>query len=155
MICFGGSKLPTTARDAVAFVNLLQGVHCMHMEKSFETAFAKLTKIVTQNSIDIASLAKTVETGFAAVAEDIASIKANMATKDELGTFREEFNEFRIETRGEFRQLRHELANIHERLEALEAGLADVRGFAKEIDALRSRLSDIERHLGLNQRIAA
>jgi len=32
---------------------------------------------------------------------------------------------------------------------------AGMRGFAKEIDDLRARIRDIERHLGIHKRIAA
>lgn len=45
-------------------------IQCVHMDQEITSALAKLTK--------------TVEAGFAAIAEDIGSIKEQMVTKDDL-----------------------------------------------------------------------
>ncbi len=82
------------------------------------------------------------------VLEIVSFIKDNMATHDEL-------NEFRDETRAGFRNLTHDIADIIKRLDALDNAVTDIRGYAKEIDALRARLNAIEKHLGLSHRIAA
>ena len=76
--------------------------------------------------------------------------------------FRKDFNEFRTETRTAFAtmnsrlsHLEKEIATISSRLDAIEESIADVRGYAKEIDDLRNRISDIERHLGVARKIPA
>ena len=76
--------------------------------------------------------------------------------------FRNEFNEFRTGSRAAFAtmnsrlsHLEKEIATISSRLDAIEESIADVRGYAKEIDDLRNRISDIERHLGVARKIPA
>jgi hypothetical protein len=48
-----------------------------------------------------------------------------------------------------------ELAGIHRRIERLEEQGASNAGFAKEIDLLLSRVTAIEKHLGIERKIAA
>lgn len=48
-----------------------------------------------------------------------------------------------------------ELTHIVRHLDALEEHIAGLKGFAKEIDEIRARVNDIERHLGINKKIAA
>ena len=87
--------------------------------------------------------------------EIVSFIKDNMATRTEVSELRSEFNDFRIEVRAEFRELRREISDITKRLDALDSAVADIRGYAKEIDTLRERLRAIERHIGISQTIAA
>ena len=47
------------------------------------------------------------------------------------------------------------LRDINRRVDALEKVVGTIGGFAKEIDELRARVKDIERHLGMNKKIAA
>jgi archaellum component FlaC len=48
-----------------------------------------------------------------------------------------------------------ELTQIVRRLDDLEEQVAGLKGFAKEIDEIRARVKEIERHLGINRNIAA
>lgn len=81
---------------------------------------------------------------------------------DAIHEFRNEFEYFGEDTserlgRMEERlmSIERELTEIDHRLSKLEEDVADIRGYAKELDDLRTRLSAIERHLGLDERIAA
>jgi chromosome segregation ATPase len=83
-----------------------------------------------------------IERGFAALAEDIADLRT-------------EFIEFRTETHENFASLRGEIRDIRQRLEALEEAARNSAGFAKEIDHLMQRVVDLEKHLGIQHKIAA
>ena len=48
-----------------------------------------------------------------------------------------------------------ELRNINHRLDILEEQIGELKCFSKEIDELRDRVREIEKHLGLNKKIAA
>lgn len=81
---------------------------------------------------------------------------------DAIQEFRNEFEDFGAETserlgRMEERltSIERELAEIDRRLSKLEEDVADIHGYAKELDELRTRLNAIEHHLGLDERIAA
>jgi uncharacterized coiled-coil DUF342 family protein len=103
------------------------------------------------------------------VLEIVNFIKDNMATRDDVGEvrgainkiradsseLRSDLNEFRVEVRGEFRELRREIADIIKRLDALETSVADIRGYAKELDGLRDRIRSIEKLVGITRTIAA
>lgn len=78
-----------------------------------------------------------------------------MATKDDLNTLRTEFEEFREETRENFASLRAEIRDIRHRLDALEEIARNNAGLTKEIDHLMERVRAIEKHLGIQQKIAA
>lgn len=71
-----------------------------------------------------------------------------MATKAELV-------EFRVETEANFRSIRIELTAISKRLDMLELQFSNLKGVTKEIDDIRDRVCDIEKHLGLAKKIAA
>jgi hypothetical protein len=84
--------------------------------------------------------------------------------RDKVGELptREEFRAFMVETaenfvavRAELRDVRREIAAITTRLDKLEAAVRDIRGYAKEIDALRDEIKLIKRHLGLATDITA
>jgi len=51
--------------------------------------------------------------------------------------------------------LHGELADINRRLDLLDRQFANLKGVTKEIDEVRDRVRDIEKHLGLNKKIAA
>jgi hypothetical protein len=79
----------------------------------------------------------TVERGFAAIADDIADIKSKMATKDDIADLRRE-----MATKDDINRLDTKLTKFEER----------------EIDKrlqLEVRASAIEKHLGLDKKIAA
>jgi hypothetical protein len=50
------------------------------------------------------------------------------------------------DVRSEIRSLRRDVEHLHDRL-------AEIGGYAKEIDVLMDRVSRVEAHLGLNQEI--
>jgi hypothetical protein len=83
------------------------------------------------------SVLSTVERGFAAVADDITDIKNKMATKDDIAELRRE-----MATKDDINRLDTKLTKFEER----------------EIDKrlqLEVRVSTIEKHLGLDKKIAA
>src|SRR5271165_7116464 len=90
-----------------------------------------------------------------ATKEDIADIRREMATKDDLNSFRQEFRDFRDETRKNFREVHAELADIRRDLEDMKSRVANITGYGKEIDHALERIAAIEKHLGIEKRIAA
>ena len=112
-------------------------VYFSGMDQATKEAFAKPTL--------------TVERGFSAVAEDIADIRARMATKDDLAAVRDEL---RAEMRDGFASIREELRDIRQ-LEALEEAARNSAGLTKEIDHLMERVRAIEKRLGIETKIAA
>ena len=89
------------------------------------------------------------------ILESLVFIKERMATKDDLNALRTEFEEFREETRENFASLRAELRDIRQRLDALEELARNSAGLTKEIDHLMERVRAIEKHLGIQQQMAA
>ena len=75
--------------------------------------------------------------------------------RSELTEFRQEMHEFKIDNAQRLSNIERELVDINVHLDKLEADMADVRGYAKELDGLRDRIRAIEKHLGLTQHIAA
>lgn len=55
----------------------------------------------------------------------------------------------------ELRSISVEVRDIARRLDVLDDHYRNIRGFAKEIDDIRQRVKEIEKHLGLNKKIAA
>jgi hypothetical protein len=108
-----------------------------------------------------AALTQTVERGFAAAAEDIADIRARMATKDDIKDMATKDDlaavrdELRAEMRDGFASIRQELRDIRQRLEALEEAARNSAGLTKEIDHLMERVRAIEKRLGIETKIAA
>lgn len=98
-------------------------IQCSCMDQETKAAFAKLTK--------------TVEAGFAAVAEDVASIKEQMVTKDDLAELVRP-------------TLREELKPIEDRLTSVESKIAgtnrrlDEEAMLRTDLALPKRVSDLE-----------
>jgi hypothetical protein len=114
-------------------------------------------------------LTHLVEKGFGAVAHDIADIRANMASKDDVRAIinkqvppivRHEIAELvpsivAHELKPLRQQLQQDIEGINDRLDTLEALYANLRGVTKEIDDLRGQVRTIQKHLGLNTEIAA
>ena len=102
-----------------------------------------------------AALTETVERGFAAAPEDIADIRARMATKDDIKDMATKDDlaavrdELRAEMRDGFASIREELRDIRQRLEALEEAARNSTGLTKEIDHLMERVRVIEKRLGI------
>ena len=78
----------------------------------------------------------TMDKGFAAVADDIADIKRDMATKDQI-------------------------IALHTQVNAIERELRDIKlsltrvVYREDMDQALARIAAIEKHLGLNKKIAA
>ena len=79
---------------------------------------------------------------FAAVAEDIADIKIEL--KGDIAALAGQLTSME----GELKAIRHDLDDLQEKFE-------NVSGFRKEIDHALGRIAAIEKHLGINKRIAA
>jgi len=93
-------------------------------------------------------LGQLVERGFSAIASDIKELRAD------VNDIKDEIAEMRQEMRGvtdRLSAIESEVRDIRQRLEHV----GNMRGFSKEIDYLNDRLRRIERHLGLEQSIAA
>jgi chaperonin cofactor prefoldin len=88
------------------------------------------------------------ETTLKELGEMLAHVVKHMATKDEL-------KEFREETAENFRALRAEVADIRRDLEEMKSRVANITGYGKEIDHALERIAAIEKHLGIEKRIAA
>jgi predicted nucleic acid-binding Zn-ribbon protein len=88
----------------------------------------------------IQKLAERMGRGFAAVAEAFS----NLATKADVGALGEQLT-----------SIESELKSINRRLDLLEEEVGGLKGFAKEIDELRARIAHIEKHLGIDKKIAA
>jgi len=109
----------------------------------------------------IDELTRIVEAGFAALADDITDIKTRMTTKNDFDNFATK-DEVRDIIREELEPIHSRLSNIEaelrdirQRLDLLEEAVGSMRGYAKEIDELRARVRDIERHLGIHNKIRA
>lgn len=96
------------------------------------------------------------------VGETLAFIVERMVTKDDLAKFatkddvceivRKEVPQIvREETKG----IRAELTSIRRDLEALTDKVDNIVGLPKEIDHALDRIAAIEKHLGINKKIAA
>ena len=88
------------------------------------------------------------ETTLKELGEMLAHVVKHMATKDEL-------KEFREETAENFRALRAEVADVRRDLEEMKSRVANISGYGKEIDHALERIVAIEKHLGIEKRIAA
>ena len=109
-------------------------------------------KKVTLNTV-----LSTMERGFAAVASDIADIKATMATKTELAAVRREMatkDDVRAIVQSELSPIRSELKSIRHDLDDLTQKVENVIGFRQEIDHALERIAAIEDHLGIQKKIA-
>ena len=57
--------------------------------------------------------------------------------------------------REELKPICHELREINRRLDVLDEEYKNLKGVTQEIDELRAQVREIEKHLGLNKKIAA
>ena len=104
----------------------------------------------------ISRAASSTDKKFAALADDIAGVKGEIADlkTEMIARFKHVDTQFRgVDER--LRHLHSEIALIHRRIERLEEQGASNAGFAKEIDHLLARVAEIEKHLGLDKKIAA
>jgi hypothetical protein len=101
--------------------------------------------------------------------EILDHIVSHMGTKDEIAGVKGEIRDPKAEMLDEFedvdtrfsanhdqlRDISSEIAVIHRRVERLAELGASNAGFAREIDHALERIAAIEKHLGLDKKIAA
>lgn len=92
------------------------------------------------------------------VGETLAFIVERMITKDDLKNFatKEDVREIVGDIVDEkLRPIHASLSEINRRLDAIEGHYANLKGVTREIDEIRHRVKEIERHLGISKKIAA
>jgi hypothetical protein len=100
------------------------------------------------------------------VGETLAFIVERMATKEDLkqcatkGDVREIVRAIiQEEVPGivaiELKPVRNDLKQIEERLDTLEQHYGNLKGVTKEIDEIRADVREIQKHLGIERKIAA
>ena len=57
--------------------------------------------------------------------------------------------------REELKTIHHELREINRRLDIIEEHYANLKGVTKEIDEIRAEVRGIQKHLGIERKIAA
>jgi predicted nuclease with TOPRIM domain len=155
-------------RGSLACGEQRRGDHDTHLCRVRLVAFSIGDGVI--NSLHMSS-AK--ETTLREVGEMLTHVGKHMVTKENLEAFRSELKgdiaHLRTEmidqfehadkqfeaTRDRLRDMAAEIAVIHRRVERLEEQGASNAGFAKEIDHLLTRVAEIERHLGIDKKIAA
>ena len=109
------------------------------------------------------------ETTLTEIGEMLTHVVEHMATKEDVARLDTRIDDLRTEmidqfehagkefraTRDHLRGISAEIAVIHRRVERLEELGASNAGFAKEIDHLLTRVTEIEKHLGIDKKIAA
>ncbi len=96
-----------------------------------------------------------------ATKEDLAEMRDELrvAFKVDISELRGELtgeiDSLRIEMQEGFASIRAELRDIRQRLDALEEAARNSAGLTKEIDHIMERVGTIEKHLGIQHRIAA
>ena len=85
-------------------------------------------------------------------------IKERMATKDDLQRFatKDDMRAIVEEVVDEkLRPIHASLTEINRRLDAIEESYANLKGVTKEIDEIREELHAIQKHLGIERKVAA
>jgi septal ring factor EnvC (AmiA/AmiB activator) len=89
------------------------------------------------------------------IGDMLAHVVGHMATKDDVAALRKEL-------KGDIAGVSEQATSIEHELKAIRRDLADLRerfenvsGFHKEIDHALERIAAIEKHLGLDKKIAA
>jgi hypothetical protein len=104
----------------------------------------------------LGELGDMLERGFAAVASDVAGIKGEVVDlKTEMMAQFDHIDEQFNAGHARLRDISAEIAVIHRRIQRLEEQGASHAGFAKEIDHALERIAAIEKHLGIDKKIAA
>ena len=113
-------------------------------------------------NITLEKVAHQIEDGFAAVADDIGEFRGEMADlRNDVTEMRSamvtktDYHALRQDMLDGFKSLHVELRDINRRLDALDQLYQNLKGVTHEIDDLRDRVREIERHLGINKKIAA
>jgi len=97
----------------------------------------------------IDKLSKAVEAGFDLMSNGFA------AAADDVHDLTTELKAGFLTVGDKLAHIEGELAHVNRRLDALEEHYANLSGVTKEIDDVRDRVRAIEKHLGLNKKIAA
>ena len=97
-------------------------------------------------------LTATVERGFAAVADDIAKLDRRVARVEERVV---RLDERLVGLDERVANIERELSGIRRDLDQLSDKVDNTTGYRKEIDHALERIARIERHLGLDKKIAA
>jgi hypothetical protein len=119
--------------------------------------------------VDLPDMAAAKETTLKEVGEMLTHVVAHMATKEGLAALDIRIGDLRVEmidqfehadkqfqaTHDRLRDMAAEIAVIHRRVERLDDLGASNAGFAKEIDHLLAGVAEIEKHLGIDKKIAA
>jgi chromosome segregation ATPase len=116
----------------------------MAAKKPTKKRKASLDTVLSTVERGFADVERKMDRGFAAVADDIAEIKSTMATKSDIGTLA-----------GQLTSIERELKSIRRDLDDLGGKFENIIGFLKEIDHALERIAAIEKHLGINKKIAA
>jgi predicted nuclease with TOPRIM domain len=109
------------------------------------------------------------ETTLNEVGEMLTPVVTHMATREDVAKLDTGIDDLRTEmidqfehvdkqfeaTHDRLREISAENAVIHRRVERLEELGASNAGFAEEIDHLLARVAEIEKHLGIDKKIAA
>jgi hypothetical protein len=91
----------------------------------------------------------------------LTHVVKHMATKDDIADLRRETKadfaavKKEMATKRDSVEIMEELADIKQRLKDVEAAVEDHAGHSKEIDHALERIAAIEKHLGLDKKIAA
>jgi len=88
-----------------------------------------------------------------ATKEDIADVRREMTTN--LEKLETKLTAFQTETAENFRDVKAEVADIRPIVKNLQARVGNTEGYSKEIDHALARIARIEKHLGIEPRVAA
>jgi hypothetical protein len=89
------------------------------------------------------------------ILDALGFIKEGMATKVDVDELRLELHTFRTESEANFRSVHTELAHINKRLDLIEQDYANLKGVTKEIGEIRAEVRAIQKHLGIEKKVAA
>ena len=87
--------------------------------------------------------------------EMLSHVVKHMVTKEDLEKVDTNLVAFQTETAENFREVKAEIADIRRVVEALQARVGNTEGYSKEIDHALARIARIEKHLGIEPRMAA
>ena len=126
------------------------------MDGDAKITFDKLIALGQRNVSNIAKLATFVETMNGRIEHSFVSAGSDFtAMADDIAEMKHDVTEFHTETRSHF-------GTFHAELNSIRAKLADIKlkgefhaGYVGEIERILSRVSAIEKHLGIAQEIAA
>jgi uncharacterized protein Yka (UPF0111/DUF47 family) len=95
------------------------------------------------------------ETTLGEIEDMLAHVVERMATKEDIVHLDTCIGDLRTEMIDQFEHVDKQFETTHEDIEWLEELGASNAGFSKEIDHLLTRVRAIERHLGIDKKVAA